>query len=399
MKLVMHRRWLLAIMTAAALAFATKVAITSNTYGATDALLWETNLQTLHHDGALALYRNGTILREAGVTYHSEVFNHPPFMVHLLISWSWLSDVSGLPLRFWLRFTCAVADLASLILLVGILTHSSVAFQPAVLFMLAASPVSVLISGFHGNTDPIMVAFLLLSLYLLATERPAWLAGAALGMAISIKIVPVIFTPAIFLFLRGRKRVEVLGGAAGVFIIGSLPMIAQDPLLIWSRVFGYSPQTGIWGLSRFVFALAPESWLEVYARLARVVLLGLLVVCSVWMNTKKRRPPLALQCGFLAVLLLALTPGFGVQYLAWIVPWTAVLTFRQALAFHAASGFFLFSYYNCGAHGFPWYLANSAKTQVWYGSVILLGLLCWLIICILVILFARKLEEAASVVT
>jgi len=391
-KSFLSRRWLIAIIAAAALSFAAKVAISVNTYGSTDALIWETNLQEFHHNGALALYRTGTILRKAGVDYHSAIFNHPPFMFHMLSWWSWLSDVSGLPLRFWLRFTCTVADLVSVVLLAGILSQSHVPFQPAVLFMLAASPVSVMISGFHGNTDPIMVAFLLLSLYLLETERPLWLAGAALGMAMNIKIVPAIFTPTIFLFLRGRQRREFFGGAAGMFIIGSLPMIAQDPLLIGTHVFAYTPQTGMWGLSRFVFALGAGAQLQVYARVGKVALLSLLVVSSIWMNARKRKPPLPVQCGLLALIFLALTPGFGVQYLAWIVPWTSVLTFRQALAFQATSTSFLLSYYNRGSHGFPWYLANSLTTPVWYGSVIFLGLLCWLTICFITIFFARKLK-------
>ena len=33
--------------------------------------------------------------------------------------------------------------------------------------LLAVAPPSILISGFHGNTDPVMILFVLLSMYLL----------------------------------------------------------------------------------------------------------------------------------------------------------------------------------------------------------------------------------------
>jgi hypothetical protein len=109
------------------------------------------------------------------------------------------------------------------------------------------------------------------------------------------------------------------------------------------------------------------------------------------MNFRQVKPPF-LQCAFLAFLFLSLSPGFGVQYLVWLVPWTAILTIREAVAFHTISGVFLFSYYNRAAHGLPWYSADSVATPVWYGTVVLLGLLCWLTICLLVISTARRLE-------
>jgi hypothetical protein len=382
-------------MAAAVLSFAAKIAININTYGSTDALLWATNLQSLHDSGALALYRGGTILRDAGGAYHSEIFNHPPFMIHLLSWWGGLADLSGLPLRFWMRLTCAAGDLASVFLLLGILFRRRIPFHPAALLLAVASPVSLMVSGFHGNTDPIMVALLLLSLYLLETG-PAWLAGAALGMAVNIKIVPLLFAPAIFLFLRGKKRVEFAGGAAAMFVVCSLPVLAQDPTLVWKHVFGYSPQSGMWGLSALILGLGTDAGFQVYTSIAKAVLLGLVSAASIWMNWGERRLPPLVQCGFLALLLLAMSPGFGVQYLAWLVPWTCLLRFREALAFHVAGGVLLFVYYTRASQGFPWYMANSAKTPVWNESLILLGLVCWLVICCLVILFGLRLRKTSQ---
>src|SRR5260370_3436993 len=249
----LSRHWLAAILIAAMLSFVGKVGIASRTFGATDALLWEANLRQLQEAGPVALYENGTVLRNNGVPYHSEVFNHPPFMVRLLYLGGWLSERTGMPFHFWLRVACAVADLASMMLILGILRGAQWPASPVALLLVAASPISLLISGFHGNTDPIMMALLLLAVYFVHREAP-WRAGAALGLATGIKIVPLLFMGALTLSLPGRKRAAFLASAIGLFFAASLPLVIDHPGLIWSHVFGYSPQAGMSGISFFVIA-------------------------------------------------------------------------------------------------------------------------------------------------
>lgn len=386
------RHWLIAIIAAGALAFAAKFTLAVTTYGSTDIAIWQADLDKLQSAGNVALYRDGVALDRGGLAPLPEEFNHPPFMLRLLSFWSRLAGLSGIPFGFWLRLTCAVADVASALLLAGILIHSRIRFRPEVLFIIVLTPVSILISGFHGNTDPIMMAFVLLCVYLLETRRPYWLAGLALGMAINIKIQPLIYLPALWFVLgSAARRFQFLAGVVALSIIASYPLIFENPLLIWTHVFGYTPQAGVWGLSRFASVLMGDAQLQSYQRIAKIALLGMLALASIWMNVRKNKPPPVLvQCGLLSFLFLAFSPGFGVQYLVWLAPWTAILTTREALAFHATSGIFLFSYYNRAAHGWPWYAATSAITPVWYGKVVFLGLLCWIIICLSAVSIARK---------
>ena len=77
-----------------------------------------------------------------------------------------------------------------------------------------------------------MIALVLLSVYWLETRRALWMTGAAMGMALSIKIVPVIFIPAVLLYLPGmRQRWRYLATVAAVFGLASLPYLVQrsDP--------------------------------------------------------------------------------------------------------------------------------------------------------------------------
>jgi hypothetical protein len=388
-----RRNWLIVIFAAALIAFAAKVIIARYTYGSLDAVLRELNLIDLRREGAVALYQNGTTVQIPGIDdHHHEVFNHPPFIIRVLSFWGWLADISGLPLRFWDRFTCSLADLLVIGLFAAMMRRPQASPHPGVVFLAAISPVSLMISGFHCNVDPIMVAFVLLSVYLL-DAAPAWLAGMSFGMAMNLKVVPLIFVPALFLYLGPKKRLEFFLSAAGVFVAASAPILFQHPLLIWQQVFGYNPLSGAWGISRVLFVFASDTSFQLYSRFGKIPVLLVIVLSSIWMRLRDTRPRLEVQFGLIAFLFLALSPGFGVQYLAWLVPWTCCLTFRQALAFHLTAGLFLFSFYYRATGGFPWDLAYSGKPE-FYGSLVFMGLCCWACVCWLAFCFARILKHS-----
>jgi hypothetical protein len=131
----------LVILICALLSFALKIVLAVNTYGTNDVIFWEGNLAKIRSDGGLALYRDGVQIIRNGALYHTEPFNQPPFMIQLLRIWGWVADLTGLPLRFWLRATGALADLGSLALVWRILVRSQ-GLKPALpgLLLVALSP-------------------------------------------------------------------------------------------------------------------------------------------------------------------------------------------------------------------------------------------------------------------
>lgn len=387
---IVSRKWLLVAVIA--VSFALKIALAVSTYGTNDALTWEANIEKIHTDGALALYRDGAVPTHGGERFSKQQFSHPPFMVRVITAWGWLADRTGFPMRFWIRLTCSLADVASVILLLRILNALHMRFSPVAVVLVILSPISILVSGFHVNTDPIMVSFVLLSIYLIQQRSPAWVAGCAMGMAINIKIVPILFIPAACLYLRDwKKAIGFATGAGLVFLTGSLPEIVQDPLLIWNGLSGYSSTPRMWGFSRLSWALLPEYLYTVYSHSTKTAMLLALFGLSVWMNMKKSIP-LIFQIACVAFLLLSLTPGFGVQYLAWLVPWTALLSLRQAIIFHAASGVFLLAFYHRASRGL-WYLANTFDTPVWGGLIVYSGLFLWVAICVTTITLATRIQR------
>lgn len=132
-------------------------------------------------------------------------FNHPPPMIHALRGLGWLTDTTGLAFRFWLRLPAIIADIGIVLIVWHWLTRLRFANTTAVILALILCPTAIVISGYHGNTDPVMIFFVLLSLYLIETDRPIVLAGLAFGLALCIKVVPACFRSCNLLLPAGAK--------------------------------------------------------------------------------------------------------------------------------------------------------------------------------------------------
>lgn len=350
--MVLSKTWRRTILFCALAATAVKILLALRSSGTLDVFAFGEFLTNIRDVGGIGTYyRTG----RAG-----NPFNHPPFMIHAIRSMGFLADATHLPFRFWLRFPSILADLGNLFLVWKLCEHTPLLRlrTPLMLALLAVYPGSILISGFHGNTDPLMIFFLLLSIYLLTVRRLSWLAGAAFGMSLNIKIVPLVFAPAIFLFLPDlQTRLKFFATAATVFFVGSLPYLVQDPFVIWKTVFGYKSLYGRWGWTRLVVkyvpGLAPPSVgnLELtgahalIASAGRFLMFACIVGASIWMNLRRQKPPLFLQCALVAFLFLFLTPGFGTQYLAWLVPFMVVLGAWSAGLYYFVSSCYITSIY------------------------------------------------------
>jgi len=117
-------------------------------------------------------------------------------------------------------------------------------------------------------------------------------------------------------------------------------------------------------------AAGKADWLYAgYQRLGKLLALCIVVGVSVWMNWRAPKPSLFLQFGLIMFLFLFWTPGFGVQYLAWLAPWGAALTGWPVAFCYGASALFLFEVYTYWCRGLPWYLADMLYTGDLQGSL------------------------------
>ena len=160
-------------------------------------------------------------------------------------------------------------------------------------------------------------------------------------------------------------------------------------------MLGYRSIYGEWGLSFVITQLAEHaSWLHpmdaAFQRFGADLVLALAVLVSWRMNrtpmngTGTGRPALYAQVGLIFFLMLSVSSGFGVQYLAWVAPWVVELGWIPAAIFYGVSGVFLFLVYNLWAEGLPWYLADGSGNIGGFGGYLdYAQMACWLSVLVL----------------
>jgi len=383
------------IAVVATLALLAKILLALRTYGTNDVYRWE-----LYADLSRAL--------GVGLYRAAWDFNHPPGMIHALRLLNWIAIRTGLPFAFWLRMPGILADAGSLWLVWKILGSSVEERSRAwALLLLAAAPPLILIAGFHGNTDTLMIFFLLLAVYL-AERGESLPAGCAFGLAVSVKLVPLMAGPAILFYLSSlRRQIRFFAAAALVVLIAWSPFLFQDPAAIVSQVFGYRGIYGHWGLSWLALHLAGRNlefgWFnQAFHDFGAYIALGAVLIASVWMNwpigvrRSELKPRLFSQVGIIFFLFLSLSNGFGLQYLAWLVPWVVELGVLATAMYYAVSGIFLFLVYDYWSQGFPWYLADSNRVGDYQGHMDYSQLLCWL--TIVLVLWAAWMRMKSGVI-
>ena len=364
-----ERVWMGIFISTAAGVFLLKAWMAFKTAGAPDITVWRDFLSHIKQCG-VCVYETGGVMQHARGT-RLNPFNHPPFIIHFLRLIDLVSTAIGIRFETAFRLATAIVDVGSAVVVYKLLRKEQL-FRPASFLLYLLAPATIIISGYHGNTDTVMIFFVLLTALLI--ERPI-AAGVALGMALSIKIVPIRFIP-VFLFYLTKNRRWFIAAAAATFLIASVPFLFESPLLITREVLGYRGISGRWGWSQALFAtMGPGEVFLLATRIATYLLLGAITYYAVRMN-RGAKPPISFQLGFIAFLFLAFTPAWGTNYMPWFDPFAVVLGFAPALLYYLASGSLL---------GYLYFIKDDETTR-------LVGL-CWIAVIIVLWLFIQRLKK------
>jgi hypothetical protein len=208
------------------------------------------------------------------------------------------------------------------------------------------------------------------------------LAGASYAVALAVKIAPILVAPAMLVSIRdrGQRRRFVLVTAAAS-ALWWLPALAADLSGVVREVFLYRGLSGVWGLSSLVGEALGSSPSASGRELWTMLLLIAVLVSGFVMGQRgSGRIEAAVATSFL--VFLALTPGFGVQYLAWPVVFLIAASPVLGSVYSAAAGTFLYATYAWWSGG-GWSLgyANAWSTSPgWSGTGEVLKWVVWLMI-------------------
>jgi len=323
------------ILTAVILAgVALRVLHIATSLGSLDSLTWMMNIRTMEAAGLFGAY-----LRDPGL-------NHPPLSLFL----ARLMSLTGLQFQDAFRLLQTGADVVTALALARL-----AGVYAAALFML--SPASIFISGFHCQSDPTMVMFVLLAV---AAPGP-FLAGLVIGCAAGVKIIALVALPVILLRFRGRDLVRYSAGVALASAAIYVPAGVATDSAVFRNVFLYTGPGVSWGL---LFLL--RGVIRTYPMVRQALPLVLLAsLAALWFAELRRgertRLRAAMAVGTAILLVLVLAPGFGVQYLFWPLPFFALLLGRkESLLMHGIVSAFLFAMYTAWSGGWPWWFGTES---------------------------------------
>ncbi len=369
------RGWRLAVLGVAMAVFAVKIFVASNTFGTTDVFLWRDFAQSVRENGPIGIYGHKFLL----------VYNHAPLAGWLLVVLNWLTDHGFGGFSTLMRMPASLADIATaLVVFELVLTTRSVRQAGVAALAVALSPILIVVSGFHGNTDPIFVMLTLLATYLIVVRGWFGLAGAAYGLALSVKIVPVVVAPVLALIVlrAGWRRTGLFAaGLAAVMVPLWLPVL----LLRWHAfVHDVLLYSGVelrqWGLVQLLrwFGLGPEgeAFVAGPGRFAILALCALLPMLVAW-----RAPQAAVPAvGLALVLFLLLTPAFGMQYLSWAVAGAYLISNWAATAYNVFGTVFVVVVYDHWNSAYPWHW-NIAPGKPFRAKEMFLQVPAWVSLC------------------
>lgn len=344
------RLWPLIAILVATLA---KLYCAATTIGTDDVLLFRIFGRSIAEHGLAHLYNL------------SPEFNHTP-LVGLWAAFAWKAGAGwDLGQPFLMRLPAIVADVVTIGALMrlrelrGGPSHLAIALT-------ALCPIFFIVSGFHGQVDPVMVMFLTLAAVAGWRSDALW-CGLWLGCSANIKVVGLLLAPVFFFHLlaRGGGKKFALGAALPVLIGWAFPLLVC-PAKFLGNVLGYNSFWGLWGITYWLMRTGlpqfqtlnhtdlPPTEQAIMTALKIVVIV--LVLALAWRRRNERDlfAPLAAAWA----IFFAFSPGGSPHYFVWPIPFLVVAAPRRSLALLGALSIYQFLCYDAAAHGMPWFRAS-----------------------------------------
>jgi hypothetical protein len=241
-------------------------------------------------------------------------WNFLPFSDYLLAA----EFKTGLAWQIAVKLLPVACDVATIALLGA---FARPAWRDTARLIYALSPLAILVSAWHGQIEPIAVMLGLCAL-LLARRGRAVGAGIVLGAAVASKTWPLLFAPGVFRDLPRSRWWQAAAAAVAVVavLLASIPPVLHGSIRHDLKIIlGYRSFVGSWGWSGILRYLhvtgagysGPQ--IDTYQHVGTLLTAVTLAVVLV---AFRRCPGPDLTVALLLAF-LAVTAGFGPQYLLW----------------------------------------------------------------------------------
>ncbi len=260
---------------------------------------------------------------------------YPPGFFPLVWLAGRFAEISGLPFHGWVQLPQILADgaIAWLVQMYLGIRGADGTTRIRAGGLIALGPSFAVISGYQGQIDsfailPAVVAVVLWTMPRVHRHRALY-CGILIGVAATIKSVPILTLVALLPTVTSRREAAVLVGSAV-----AVPMVSLMPFLIVDygptrSALSYHGIAGLGGISLLVQPDLARSWIGsmpfAYSDLSRTLsdagtaAVAGSVLLSAFLATRARATPsVAAVIVFLAVYVLGI--NFFFQYLIWGLP-------------------------------------------------------------------------------
>lgn len=299
-----------------------------------------------------------------------------PLHMYVFAVADWLASHTGFSFLFWVKTPAIVAD-AALTLMVGYAARAMGRRNDAaaLAMVFALNPVSVLVTGYHGQFDATPTALSLGAWTLLTFRRDRWampLAAVLLGLGIADKTWPVLLAP-ILMWRMDTPNNRMLFGALTALPV--LLLLAVYEILVPGGAVHalqvsseYQGVLGVWGFSALlVRAAGPdarEGAIQAAVLVGPTIMLGSLGFAYAAAARLRRDPE---RIALIVAVLYAAAAGWGTHWLSWLVPFALLAGRRWSAGYLiSASAYAATVYLGFGGvlWGFTW-LTNSFDPVGW----------------------------------
>ncbi|MFF2331141.1 MULTISPECIES: glycosyltransferase 87 family protein [unclassified Streptomyces] len=374
------RRARAVVLTAAAVGLLTRMLIAANMRGPADVRIFQGFATAIARYGPLRIYEQPL----PGLP----VYNHPPLAGWMLLGLHELSEL-GIPFGTLIRSPASIADFFCALLVFEIVRRRrSIGAAVACGVGVALSPVLIATSGYHGNTDAVAIAFALAAAHLLVDRKAPTAAGLCAALSISVKFIPVVVIPALFVVALRAGRPALVRFTAGFTALVALvwgPVVATVPQDLTENVLEYAGgDYRLWGLVRFADALGlPQSFITFIQGEGHFLFVLVCVAAGIWL-ARLRPAQLPAVVAVTMGLLLLLSTASALQYLTW-----------------AAAGLFVIGFWEGAAYGcllgLTAVLGYQGRSAVrWSDPVLHLGEAGWLLLAACLACGIRKILAAPA---
>jgi Gpi18-like mannosyltransferase len=277
-------------------------------------------------------------LQGKDVYSHPDVnLSPPPLFLHLLSLLRVGSTAAHLPFEGSWKLPSILSDtgIAAFIFFVSVHIHRLTERKALRLTALYAfNPISLFVSGFHGQAESTWILFILLAWYFASVRKSFFWSAVCAAFALSYKLPALLLLPGLYLTLPKSRRDWVLYTLTVVsfFSASLLPEIVTSRTALIRQVFAYSSTPNVWGftliMSKLFHPEVSSALVSIVGRVLKLCIASVSMFMLLRYLARKSTDFFSLSLSILVVFLF-FSPGFGSQYMLWPLPFLLLTHHRQ----------------------------------------------------------------------